>query len=407
MPILQAALPSASGFDWPERGLRWRDRLLASPRFQLWASRFPLTRPVARRRARALFDICAGFVYAQVLSACVRLQLFDILAEGPQPVATLAARLSLPEPAAARLLAAAASLRLAGRRRDGRYGLGSLGAAMLGNPAIAAMVEHHAMLYADLADPVALLRGERAGVLAQYWPYAGAARPAELGAEQVAGYSALMAASQKLIAAEVLDAYPLRRHRCLLDLGGGEGAFLQAAASRAPGVRLVLFDLPAVAARARARFAAAGLSGRAEAVGGDFLADALPAGADIVSLVRVIHDHDDAAALAILRAARRALPPGGTLLLAEPMAGAAGAEPVGEAYFGFYLLAMGSGRARTPDELAGLLRAAGFATSALRRTRTPMLTGLIVAQVDARPADEKPGDASQAGVCSDRTVSRA
>ena len=58
--------------------------------------------------------------------------------------------------------------------------------------------------------------------------------------------------------------------------------------------------------------------------GGDFRTDPLPKGADIVSLVRVIHDHDDEAALAILNAAWKALPEGGTLLLAEPMAGTAG-----------------------------------------------------------------------------------
>ncbi len=141
----------------------WRDRLLASARFQRLAVAFPPTRPIARRRARALFDVVAGFVYAQVLFACVRLHLFDILASGPQTVPVLAARLALPEDGAQRLLEAAASLRLARRRRDGRFGLGDLGAAMLGNPGIAAMVEHHAMLYADLADPVALLRGEAAG----------------------------------------------------------------------------------------------------------------------------------------------------------------------------------------------------------------------------------------------------
>ena len=33
---------------------------------------------------------------------------------------------------------------------------------MVANDAVAAMVEHHAVLYADLADPVALLRGDTA-----------------------------------------------------------------------------------------------------------------------------------------------------------------------------------------------------------------------------------------------------
>ena len=211
------------------------------------------------------------------------------------------------------------------RRRDGRFGLGVLGAALVGNPGVAAMVEHHALLYADLRDPVALLRHEQhETALGRLWPYAERAQPAELGTAEVAAYSTLMAGSLPLVAADVLAAYRFDRHRCLLDLGGGDGVFLAAAAAAAPAIQLILFDLPAVAERGRARLAAAGLAARATAVGGDFRTDPLPDGADIVSLIRVIHDHDDDAALTILRAARRALPPGGTLLLAEPMAGTAG-----------------------------------------------------------------------------------
>jgi demethylspheroidene O-methyltransferase len=377
--VVHGVAGDGPGLSWRDRLLLYRDTLLASPWFQRWAVSFPLTRPVARARTRALFDLCAGFVYAQVLQACVRLRLLESLADGPATVTELAARLSMPVDGMARLLAAAASLRLLEQRGPDRYGLGSLGAAMLGNPAVAAMVEHHGMLYADLSDPLALLRGEAGPTeLSRYWAYAKEGSPASLPAERVAAYSALMAASQPLVAAEILDAYPLRRHRCLLDLGGGEGAFLEAVAARAPGLRLMLFDLPAVAERARQR-----LGDRVAAVGGDFLQDPLPQGADIVTLVRVIHDHDEASALAILKAARRALPPRGTLLLAEPMAGTPGALPIGEAYFGFYLLAMGSGRPRTADELEALLGRAGFERCRLLRTRNPLLTRVIVARAAA------------------------
>jgi demethylspheroidene O-methyltransferase len=367
-----------------ERLLAWRDRRIADPRFRAWAARFPLTRPTARREARALFDLCAGFVYSQVLLACVRLDLFSRLAAGPVAAATLAAEARMSDAAMARLIDAAASLRLLRRLADGRAAIGPLGAAMIGNPGLAAMIEHHALVYRDLADPVALLRGEGGGAsLAAYWPYAGVAAPAALDDAAIAPYTALMAATQPLVSAEVLAAYDFSPHRCLLDIGGGNGSFLAAVGARHPGLSLMLFDLPAVARAGEARLAAAGLGARARCIGGDFLADPLPTGADVISLVRVVHDHDEARVAAILGAARAALPVGGTLLIAEPLADTPGAEPIGAAYFGFYLLAMGRGRARTVAELARLLAAAGFAEPRLVPTHTPMVASLVVATATA------------------------
>jgi len=378
---LQAA--AASSANAPESGLlaRWRalrDGLLASPGFRRRALAFAPTRWVARRRAAALFDLVAGFVYSQVLYACVRLQLFELLAAAPMSADEIAQRADLPVEAAARLLDAAVALRLLEHRGGTRYGLGPLGAAMVGNPAVAAMVEHHATFYADLRDPLALLRGQL-GDLADYWPYASNPLPSTLAAPQVAPYSALMAASQPLVADEILDAFPLDRHRCLLDVGGGEGGFLAAAALRHPNLRLMLFDLPAVAQRAAQRFESAGLAGRSTTFGGDFLCDALPRGADVISLVRVVHDQDDAGMQRLLAAAFDALPPGGTLLLGEPLAATRGSQAMGDAYFGMYLLAMGRGRPRSAAALAQALRHAGFTSVRQLRTRMPLQAGLLAA----------------------------
>lgn len=372
----EASVPPAS---LRERALALRDRMTASPAFRAWAARFPLTRPIARRRARALFDLNAGFVYSQILSACVRLDLFERLRAGPRTPAQLAPELGLTEEGTLRLLEAAAALKLTAKRGPGGFGLGELGAALLDNPGVTAMVRHHALLYADLADPVALLRARGGGQLAEYWAYAGNDEAGALSAERVAEYSALMAASQPMIAEEVLGAVRFDKHRTLLDVGGGEGAFLCAVARQAPDLQLMLFDLPAVAERARLRFAREGLAARGQTFGGSFHEGALPVGADILSFVRVLHDHDDAAVRAMLRRAHAALPAGGTLLVAEPMSGAAGAEPVGEAYFGFYLLAMGRGRPRTPAENGALIREAGFRAWRQLRTRTPLLTSVLLA----------------------------
>ncbi len=355
-----------------------RDRLVSSPRFQAFAERFPLTRPVAHRRARALFDLCSGFVYSQVLFACVKLGLFPLLAEAPLPRDDIARALDLSPEATQRLLDAAVSIGLV-ERRGANYGLGDLGAALIGNPAVTAMIEHHHLLYADLADPVALLRGEAGeGALARYWAYAGAVSPSEVSDAQVAPYSDLMAASQPMVARQVISSYDLRRHRRLMDVGGGSGAFIAAVAKEVPGLELALFDLPAVAEQARAWFAREGLSDRVSIHGGSFFDDALPEGADIISLVRIVHDHDDGPVLDLLRAVRRALRTGGMLLLAEPMAGTPGAESVADAYFGFYLLAMGSGRARSPAELAKLLEKSGFGPPKLLATPMPLITRLLI-----------------------------
>ena len=352
------------------RWIAWRNRLLSDPQFQRFAARFWLTRPIARRKASALFDLVAGFTYSQVLAACIEIGLLDRLSETPRSSDELAPLIGLPPGPTETLLRAAAALELAQRIGDD-WTLGVQGAALRGNGGIAEMIAHHHLLYADLADPLALLRrGGGGGALQGFWSYA--ARPGE--GREVAPYSALMAASQPLIAEHVIAAYPFTRHRRLLDVGGGAGAFLAAVANRVPSLELGLFDLPGVGALARDRL------GTGVAIhGGSFLHDPLPTGYDLISLVRVIHDHDDVPALRILRAAHAALPPGGRLLIAEPMAATRGAEAAGDGYFGMYLLAMGSGRPRRLDELGAMLREAGFAAWRNYRTALPLTVRVLAA----------------------------
>ncbi len=359
--------------------LGWRDRLLGSARFQRAAARFPLTRPLARRRARTLFDISAGFVYSQILFACVRSRLLECLADGPRSVAAVARATDLPESAALRLLRGAASLRLVQPAGED-YRLGDLGAVMLGNPSIAAMVSHHERLYADLADPLALLANPGETRLAAYWPYARSADRGTIAGHEVAAYSELMAASQAMLSSDILDAVSLKSARHLLDVAGGEGVFLGAALARWPHLTGTVMDLPAVAERASERLLGSTVASRATSTPVDMFADDWPSGADLISFVRVLHDHDDDPVRALLAKARAALAPGGRVMVAEPMAQTPGAEPVGDGYFGFYLLAMGSGRPRSATELTRMLQDAGFQNVRELRTAQPMLVRVLVAE---------------------------
>jgi demethylspheroidene O-methyltransferase len=366
---------------WQDRFVAWRNGLVSKPGFQRWAAGFFLTRPIAHKSADRLFNLVAGFVYSQVLVACIQLKVLDLLADGPETTATLANAMDLPLESAARLLAAAQSLDIVENAGPDRYALGMQGAALRGNAGLADMITHHALLYADMADPVKLLRdGGGKGQLAAFWPYAAYNDPGSADGGAVSPYSQLMAATQPMVAADILHAYPMMRHSKLMDVGGGEGAFAIAAAAHAPHLNVSVFDLPAVVARAQGRFEQAGLSARSSVYGGDFLQGSLPEGADVVSLVRILHDHDDQAVMTILRSVRAVLPPHGVLMIGEPMSGAPARDPMAEAYFGFYLLAMGRGRARRPAEIADMVAAAGFGSSQMMPTRTPMLVRVIVAR---------------------------
>lgn len=359
----------------------WRNRLLADPAFQRRSAAFPLTRPMARASARSLFDLCAGFVYTQVLLACVELDLFEKLRAGPRTASDLVEALDLPEPGTRRLLKAAASLDLLQSRDGDRFGLGFRGAALLGNPSVFEMIRHHAVLYRDLADPVAVLKDRsRETGLGAYWGYAQGEAPAGLTAEDTGPYTQLMAATQAFVAQEVIAAHDFRAHKRLLDVGGGGGAFLAALAAAAPELGLGLFDLPTVAEAARARLGEAGVADRVAIHGGDFLNDPLPEGYDAISLVRILHDHDAAPAQRLLQNVRTVLPDGGALIIAEPMAGAPGAKAMGDAYFGMYLWAMGSGEPRTPQKIAAMLREAGFTDIKRKRTAQPLLTQVMTAR---------------------------
>ncbi len=361
------------------RWIKWRNSIVGNPAFHRFAAGFPLTRPIARRRARAIFDLVAGFTFSQILSACVELGLFDRLAGGPVAIESLAAEWAMPVAGADRLLRAAAAIGITEPIGDGRWALGADGAALRANGGVVEMIAHHRLLYADLADPVALLRrGGGGGALQHFWHYAG--DTGQGTPEEVAAYSRLMAASQPLVAADVIGSYNFSRHRRMLDIGGGEGRFVRSVAAAVPNVALAMFDLPAVAARAAEALAREGLGDRIATYGGDFLAGPIPPGHDLITLIRVLHDHDDAPAAQLLRNIRAALPPGGRLVIAEPMAETKGAETIGDAYFGLYLWAMGSGRPRSAAAIHAMLDSAGFRRSWGVTTPLPINVRMIVAQ---------------------------
>lgn len=357
-------IPTTFKDAWQARLERW----YAHPGLYRWSLSNPLTRWLTRRRTRQLFDLMAGFVHSQVVLACVRLDLFRALHQAPALLNDLARRTGLAPAVLQRLLLSAVALGLLEHRSQGRFGLGPLGVPLAQHQGIAQMIEHNHLLYQDMQDPVAFLGNAWAGGMAEYWPYAHGEAQANLPAEAVADkftrYSELMAASQGFVVQEILSTYFFDEHRCVLDVGAGRGRFVSELATHAPHLTFKMFDLPPVLDLARGGLQAQGLTDRVDLHPGSFLDDDLPEGADLITLVRVAHDHPDAVVRQILRKVYAALPVGGVLMLAEPMAQASSTEgqclASADAYFHFYLLAMGAGRLRTPQELQRMMAEVGF-----------------------------------------------
>ena len=361
--------------EWRRRWTAWRNAMIASPRFQAWAARTPIFRSVARRRATRAFDLLAGFTYSQILQAADAAGLLDRLAQGPADLAAVQQTTGLPQAAALRLVRAAAAIDLAEAIAPGWWMLGQQGAALQANPGALAMVRHHSLLYADLADPLELLRRDResATALSRFWHYT-----TESKDDSADRYSTLMAASQAMVARETLAAYPFARHRRVLDLGGGHGVFIRALGAACPDLDLGVFDLPPVIAGTAARLADSSAGDRVTLHPGDFFRTPLPDGYDCLTLVRILHDHDDGPVADLLRAAWTALPQGGRLVIAEPMAETPGAKAMGDGYFGLYLWAMNSGRPRSAEEYGTLLESAGFSSWRQAATNLPTIASVVV-----------------------------
>jgi tRNA1(Val) A37 N6-methylase TrmN6 len=104
----------------------------------------------------------------------------------------------------------------------------------------------------------------------------------------------------------------------LLDVGGGDGTVSCSLARKFERLRPTVFNLPASAELARARIAREKLESRVSVVEGDFMENELPKGFDRVQFSRVLADWEPAVCQMLLKKARAALKPGGSLVICEP-----------------------------------------------------------------------------------------
>jgi len=194
--------------------------------------------------------------------------------------------------------------------------------------------------------------------------------------EENARFALAMDALTRLDAEAVVETPGFSGLVGLCDVAGGTGALLEAALLANPRLEGVLVEAPSVVKLARNRFERTGLLGRVRLEPADVFAR-VPEGLPAYVLKDVLHDWDDARALALLEVVRRAMPAGARLLLVELLLDPGPGEALAS-LVDLHMLAVTGGRQRSVEELTKLLRRAGFSAPVVHRTRSP--SSVLVSQ---------------------------
>ena len=177
--------------------------------------------------------------------------------------------------------------------------------------------------------------------------------------EESAVFDAAMSERTAAFAPSVATGDDFSDARTVVDVGGGQGTLLLEILRRHHHLKGALFELPAVATRARAAIEGTDVADRCEVTAGDFFCR-VPDGADRYILANVLHDWNDTESTTILTNCRRAMGNHGKVLIVERRIPQRDGDPVPALLSDINMLVITGGRERTDPEYAQLLDAAGL-----------------------------------------------
>ena len=187
--------------------------------------------------------------------------------------------------------------------------------------------------------------------------------------EKTREFNNAMTSMSAMVVPAVLETYDFSGIGTLCDVAGGHGMLLTSILKKHADLRGVLFDLPHVVQGGRQRIESMGLSGRCEAVGGDFFA-ALPA-ADSYIMKHIIHDWEESKAIAILQNCLKSMRGNGKVLLLETVLPEPNVPHMGR-WIDIEMLAMPGGKERTEAEYRELLGKAGLRLERVVPNNSPL-----------------------------------
>jgi len=171
--------------------------------------------------------------------------------------------------------------------------------------------------------------------------------------------------------APILQAYRFSGLKTLADIGGGEGFMLANVLKLQPGLKGILFDLPATMEKARKRFQEHGLLDRVDLIEGDFM-QRVPEGADGYLLKNILHNWDDTTANRILSNIRQAMTDHARVIIIDMVVPENNLPSASKMIDIQMLASMPGGRERTRKEFEHLLVEASLRLTKVYRTIAPV-----------------------------------
>jgi len=331
----------------------------------------------------ALFRLATGFYVSSALYVAATLKIADFMADGPRGSAELAEAAGVHAGALHRVMRLLVSAGVFTEDDAGKFALTPIGACLRSDGP--GSVHAGILLFGGLTQTAwgELLYSVETGKPGFTKAYGkDSFAYMEEHPEVAAMFDAAMASFTKQIVAAVVAAYDFSGFGALMDVGGGNGELLAGILTANPKPRGVIFDQAHVIARARNKIRELELAERCSLVEGDFF-KGVPAGCDAILLKHVIHDWNDEQAAAILKNCRRALRPGGKVLIVEGVYPARidqSETSKGVTGNDVNMLVCTSGRVRSEMEFRALYEASGFKLARILPTqsRVSIVEGLRI-----------------------------
>ena len=184
-----------------------------------------------------------------------------------------------------------------------------------------------------------------------------------------------MSAFSQNEAEAISGAYSFSSAQRIVDIGGGQGAFVSALLKVNPHLSGIVFDRPDVIDTIQTGVTTSEKNLKISYAPGDFFSE-VPDGGDTYILKSVLHNWDDNSCITILRNCRKAMKDDGRLLIIERIV-PSGNEKSEAKLFDVNMLVMTGGQERTGEEYGKLLTAAGYTLSRVISTLSPV--GIIEA----------------------------